>query len=165
MKIKLLGQAILASVIFFLVACDDSGLCLSGQNAIQAGLYSATSGEAKDTTLNGVYLWGYDDVTEMDLALLMDSARVGKMYMPTNIQRDSTMFILREKTVASDLKDTILFIYQRELNYVSGDCGFTYNLHLDTVIHTINIIDSVVISYPSVLYNENLENVKIFIEP
>lgn len=165
MKIKILGHAIFATIIFFLAACDDSSLCLSGQNAIQAGLYSATSGEAKDTTLNGVYLWGYDEVNEMDLALLIDSAKVGKMYMPANIERDSTMFILREKTVASDLKDTLLFIYQRELNYVSGDCGFTYDLHLDTVIHTINFIDSVVISYPSVLYNENLENVKIFIEP
>ncbi len=165
MKKKTLGQAIMAVALVLLVACDESSLCLSGQNAIQSGLYSGVSGEAKDTTLTGVYLWGYDDREASDLPSLIDSARVQKMYMTTNIDRDSTVFILREHTIASDLRDTILFIYSRELNYVSGDCGFTYDLHIDTVIHTINFIDSVVVSYPSVLYNENLENVKIFIEP
>ncbi len=155
----------MAVALLLLVACDESSLCLSGQNAIQSGFYSGVSGEAKDTTLTGVYLWGYDDQMDSDMPLLIDSARVQKMYMPTNIERDSTVFILREHAVANDLKDTILFVYTRELNYVSGDCGFTYNLHIDTVIHTINIIDSIVVSYPSVLYNENLENVKIFIEP
>ncbi len=165
MNIKLLGQVIAVAVAIFLVACDESSLCLSGQNSIQAGLYAASSGEAKDTTLSGIYLLGYDDINDTNLDILLDSARVSKMYMPTNIERDSTVFILREKAIASDLKDTLLFIYKRDLNYVSGDCGFSYNLELDTVIHTINFIDSVVISYSSVLYNENIENVKIFIEP
>ncbi|MBS2209791.1 hypothetical protein KEM09_00140 [Carboxylicivirga mesophila] len=165
MKIKPFGHVFLAATILLLVACDESSLCLSGQNAIQAGLYSGASGEAKDTTLNGVYLWGYDEINDANLPLLIDSARVQKMYMPTNIERDTTSFVFREQTIASDIVDTIMFVYTRELNYVSGDCGFTYNLHIDTVIHTINIIDSVVVSYPSVLYNENLENVKIFIEP
>ncbi len=165
MKIKPIGLGILAVAVIFLIACDESSLCLSGQNAIQSGLYSGASGVEKDTTLNGFYLWGYDDLSDVDLPLLIDSASVKNMYMPTNLDRDSTVFILREKTVASDLTDTILFVYSRELNYVSGDCGFSYNLNLDTVIYSINFIDSVVISYPSVLYNENLENVKIFIEP
>ena len=165
MKIKQIGHVIVAVSILILASCEDSSLCLSGQNAIQSGLYSGVSGEAKDTTLSGIYMWGVELATLTDMPLLIDSANVSSMYMPTDIERDSTMMILREETIASDLQDTLLFIYTRELNYVNGECGFTYNLELDTVIHTINIIDSVVISYPSVKYNETIENVKIFIEP
>lgn len=165
MKIKLSWLAIVVWSVIIFTSCDSSSLCLSGQHAIQSGLYSGISGEAKDTTLSGFYLWGIDPVTGENKDLLLDSARVSEMYMPTDIDRDSTRLIIREQTVASDLQDTLLFIYKRELNYVSGDCGFSYNLELDTVIHTINFIDSVVISYSSVLYNENLQNVQIFIEP
>ncbi len=155
----------MAISIFALASCDSSSLCLSGQSAIQSGLYSATSGEAKDTTLSGIYLWGIDPITELDKGLLIDSADVSKMFLPTDINRDTSTFILREETVASDLYDTLMFVYERELNYVSGDCGFSYNLRLDTVIYTINLIDSVTIDLPTVIYNENLENVKIYIEP
>ncbi len=161
---KILGQSFLAILMIVLVACESSSLCLSGQNAIQATLYSASSGVAKDTTLNGVYLWGLEMATNENMPLIADSASVSDMYLPTDIERDTTVMIIRELTVASDLQDTMMFIYERELNYVSGDCGFTYNLMLDTVITTLNMIDSVVIEYPSVKYNENLENVKIFIE-
>ncbi|WP_439183121.1 DUF6452 family protein [Carboxylicivirga taeanensis] len=164
MKKQPFGQIIMAAIILLFAACDESSLCLSGQSAIQAGLYAAANGEAKDTTLNGVYLWGYDEMGN-NKDPLIDSVTVSKMYMPVNLERDTTTFILRERTAASDLNDTLMLIYNRELNYVSGDCGFTYNLTLDTVIYSINLIDSVVINYPSVLYNENLENVKIFIEP
>ncbi len=155
----------LSLLLILFCSCDESSLCLSGQSAIQVGLYSAASGQERDTTLSGVYLWGYDDRTQEDKALAIDSVRLSAMFMPTDINRDSTTLIFREKTVASDVSDTLLFIYQREREYISGDCGFTYNLTLDTVIHSFNLIDSVVISYPSVVYNENLENVKIYIEP
>jgi hypothetical protein len=166
MKIKLIGLILFTIIGLAVVSCDESDLCLSGQNAIQTGLYSAASGVESDTSLNGIYLWGLEPGTDIAKELLYDSAtNVSNMYMPTDLHIDTTTFVFREKTAPSDLQDTITFVYERQLNYVSGDCGFSYNLELDTVIHTINIIDSVVISYSSVLYNETLENVKIYIEP
>lgn len=160
MNLKTFGFITLMGIV--LLACDNSALCLSGQSAIQAGLYSASTGEEKDTTLNGFYLWGLDNPND---SILIDSVSTNKMYMPTNINIDSTFFVVREKNTITDLNDTIKFYYSRELKYISGDCGFTYELNIDTAIHTNNFIDSIVISYPSVIYNENLENVKIFIEP
>ncbi|MCG8582201.1 MAG: DUF6452 family protein [Bacteroidales bacterium] len=166
MNTKLIGILLLALWGLVMTSCDESDLCLSGQNAIQTGLYSAASGVETDTTLTGIYLWGLEPGTGIEKELLYDSTRVSEpLYMPTDLHRDTSTFVLREKTIASDIQDTLVFIYERQLNYVSGDCGFSYNLELDTVISTLNFIDSVVISYPSVLYNENLENVKIYIEP
>ncbi|WP_430816702.1 DUF6452 family protein [Carboxylicivirga sp. RSCT41] len=165
MNTKLIGVLLVAFLGLYLVSCDESDLCLSGQNAIQSGLYSGASGVENDTTLTGIYLWGLEPGSAIAKELLIDSADVTSMYMPTDLHRDTTTFVLREKTVASDLQDTLVFIYERQLNYVSGDCGFSYDLELDTVISTFNVIDSVVISYSSVLYNETLENVKIYIEP
>jgi len=166
MKFKIIGQLLVVIVIVISNACDNSSLCLSGQNAIQSGLYSASSDEDKDTTLSGFYMWGIEHPTD---SILLDSVKVSKLYMPTDLNRDSTEFVIREeKLVLGEVKgvnDTIQFIFKKNLEYVSGDCGFTYNLEIDTVIHTYNLIDSVVISYSSVVYSENIENVKIYIEP
>jgi len=166
MKLKLIGQLLVVIVIVITSACDSSSLCLSGQNAIESGLYSASSGTDRDTSLNGFHMWGLNHPTD---SLLLDSVRASKLYMPTDLNRDSTEFVIREeKLVLGEVKginDTLLFIYQRNLEYVSGDCGFTYNIELDTVIYTNNLIDSVVVIYPSVSYSENIENVKIYIEP
>lgn len=164
MNFKIIWPFIIIITIIITSSCDRGSLCLSGQNAIQAGLYSPSSENDKDTTLTGIYLWGINNDS-----VLIDSARVNKLFMPTDLNSDSSAFIIREeKLIGENIiyeNDTLLFIYTRDLNYISGDCGFSYNLVLDTVIHTNNLIDSVIISNPSVSYNENLENVKIYIEP
>lgn len=166
MKFKLIGQLLVVLVIVMAAACDNGSLCLSGQNAVQAGLYSASSGVEKDTTLAGFYMWGLNHPTD---SVLIDSVRTSKLYMPTDLKRDSTEFVIREeKSVLGKVKginDTLLFIYKKKLEYISSDCGFMYRLDLDTVIHTYNLIDSVVIGYAPIIYNENIENVKIYIEP
>lgn len=144
-------------------ACDEDSFCLSNQHAIQASLYSMSSGTASDTTLTSISIWGIDNDS-----LLYDSTRVSKMFLPANLNADSTSFIIKQEKLINDevisQSDTLKFIYTRNLHYVSGECGMTYNLILDTIIHTINIIDSVRISYANVNYSENIENVKIYIE-
>jgi hypothetical protein len=165
MKMKNISVALVFVLILITISCENNTLCLSGQNAIQSGFYSGFGGVESDTTLSGVYLWGIDPIEGDTMSVMVENETISKMFMSTDVNRDSTWFLLREKRIASDIQDTILFIYERQLNYVSGDCGFTYNLELDTVIYTQALIDSIVIEYSSVLYNENLENVKIFIEP
>jgi len=166
MKLRLIGQLLVVIVIVVASSCDNSSLCQSGQNAIESGLYSASGEEGRDTTLNSFYLWGLNHPSD---SMLLDSVRASKLYMPTDLNRDSTEFVIREETLVQGtvkgINDTLLFIYKKNLEYISGDCGFTYNLELDTVIHTNNLIDSVQIVYSSVVYSENIENVKIFIEP
>lgn len=145
-------------------ACTDDSFCLSNQHAIQMSFYTMSSGTEKDTTLTGLSIWGVNRVD----SLIYDSLRVHEMYLPANLNYDSTQFVIKqEKLINEEViseSDTIQFRYTRHLNYVSGDCGMTYNLVLDTIFHSTNIIDSVLISYPNVNYGENLENVKIYIE-
>ncbi len=162
MNAKNYWQLIIIAILIISSSCTENDLCLSGQSNIQAGLYSGSSGVAKDTSLNGFYLWGLNAPND---SILIDSVKTKSMHMPVDINIDSSKFVIREKAIASDLNDTLIFYYQRQLSYVSGECGFTYNLNLDSVKYTNNFVDSVVIDYASVLYNENLENVKIYIEP
>jgi len=166
MNLKIIGQLFIVVVLILSAACNNSSMCLSDQSAIQAGLYSGSSGKDKDTTLTHFFMWGLNNPGD---SVLLTNVNASKLYMPSNINRDSTEFIIRqERLVSGEVKgvnDTLLFIYSRQLEYVSGDCGFTYNLELDTILHTFHLIDSVRISYSSVIYNENIENVKIYIEP
>ena len=163
MNFKIFGQLLIITVIV-LGGCDQSNLCISGQSSIQAGLYSPSEPEGRDTTLTGITLWGLNNDS-----ILADSTRVNKLFLPADLNSDSCTFVMREDKLVGETvisySDTLLFVYSRDLNYISGDCGFSYDIELDTVIHTNNIIDSVIIDNASVLYNENFENVKIFIEP
>nr|WP_319400643.1 DUF6452 family protein [uncultured Carboxylicivirga sp.] len=159
-KIKWLALILFAG--FY--ACDDSSFCLSNQHAVQASFYTLSSGSEADTTLTGVYIWGAGQEDK----LIYDSTRVNEMYLPTNLNADSTIFIIKQSvlvnnTVRSD-SDFVQFNYKRYLNHVSGECGMTYNLVLDTVYYTTNLIDSVSIDYANVNYGEDAENVKIFIQ-
>lgn len=164
MRINQYIKWIAITLLIAVYACNDSSFCLSNQHAVQASFYAASSDGDKDTTLTGISVWGLENDS-----LLHDSTSVADMYLPSNLNFDSTQFIiLEEKLIGETILqqyDTLIFKYQRELEYVSGDCGMAFNLVLDTVIYTTNNIDSVRISYANVNYGENLENVKIYIEP
>ncbi|MCU4174143.1 DUF6452 family protein [Carboxylicivirga sp. N1Y90] len=155
------------SIIFAFAAiysCSNSSICLSNQHAVQTSFMAAHVDSENDTTLNGITVHGLNNDS-----LLHDSASVQEMYLPMDLNRDTTEFIIQEELKVGEAiittKDTLVFVYDKDLQYVSGDCGMTFNLILDTVIYTTNIVDSVRISYPNVNYGENLENVKIYIEP
>lgn len=147
-----------------LYSCSNSSFCLSNQHAVQASFLAAQVDSENDTTLSGITVHGLNNDS-----LLHDSAKIKQLYLPMDLNRDSTEFIIIEEVKVGDIidvnKDTLLFVYNKNLQYVSGDCGMTFNLVLDTIIYTTNIVDSVRISYPNVNYGENLENVKIYIEP
>jgi hypothetical protein len=56
---------------------------------------------------------------------------------------------------ARGIMDTLTFYYQRQLNFLSNACGYTYFYNLDTVITTKHNIDSVIIENTSVTLNAN----------
>ncbi len=145
---------IILSVIFG--RCDSGGddICLSNQNAAQAGLYSAHSLSDKDTVLTDLYIQGVGNDS-----ILYDSVAVNSLFLPLSMHTDTTAYRIKVKT----LLDTIWFVYRRDLSYVSSSCGLTMNIEIDTILFTGRFIDSVAINYPYILYNENIENVKIYI--
>jgi len=140
--------------VFFFSSCDEMGdICLSNQNAAQAGLYSAYTD--RDTVLTELYVHGIGNDS-----LLYDSVAISKLFLPLSMHADTSAFRIKVRR----LIDTIWFAYKRDLSYVSGDCGFTVSIELDTIWFTNRFIDSVAIDYPFVEYNESIENVKIFID-
>ena len=136
--------------------CESSDICLSNQNAAQVGLYSAYSHSDKDTVLTNLYVLGIG----REDSLLYDSGSLSKMFLPLSMHADTTAYLVKVKT----LIDTVWFTYNRDLTYVSGDCGMAVEIELDTIWFTGRFIDSVSIIQPFIRYNENVENIKLYID-
>ncbi len=144
-----------------LFSCDAGAdeLCISNQQSVQIGLYSANTIDAPDTTLQNVTIFGINNMVPSD-SLITDSAIVSKAFLPLNMFSDTTRYVMK----IGNASDTISFIHRKNLSFISEECGFIFQFDVDTVLHTeYSFIDSVSINYPSVIYNENLENVKIYI--
>lgn len=136
-------------------SCTDDSIYHSNQNAVQIGLYSSFGKTDKDTTLRrfSAYGIGHKD------SLIYDTATVSKVFLPLKFDNDTTTFVLQAITVI----DTITIIASKEEKYISREHGFTFNMLVKKIIYTNNFIDSAAINYPSIIYNENLQNVKIYI--
>lgn len=155
MKQAIRALAMLSIIFVFACGSENTDFCLSNQQSVQAGFYSSYATNDKDSTVRNVivYSTGVDSIT-------YDTATVSKLYLPLNLHKDTSQFIIEINT----LKDTITFVHNKELNFVSGECGFIFSLYLDTVYHTnSSFIDSIVIINDEIIYNENFENVKMYL--
>jgi hypothetical protein len=149
----------LLSVLFFsivLIRCSPDDICLSNQNAVQVGFYSAYSETDKDTTLSDLSVFG---VGRSD-SLLYRNVAVNKLFLPLSMHVDTTAFLLKVST----LQDTLWLAYKRRLSYVSGNCGMAVEITVDTMWFNGRFIDSVAIVQPLIKYNENVENIKLYID-
>jgi hypothetical protein len=152
---KLITSLIItASLILSIAGCESEEACLSNQNAVQAGLFSAWWDQDIDTILTEVSMTGLN----MQDSIYRNQT-VSELFLPLNYYSDTTSFVISTKT----LKDTIHFIYEKELDFISGECGYIFSFDLDTVIHSNAFIDSVSVIYPAVQYGETLENIKLYI--
>lgn len=143
--------------LFFTYACGDetNDFCLSNQQSVQSGFYSSHHTTDVDSTVSGVTIWS----TNID-SLTYDSARVNEIFLPLSMMKDTSQFIIE----INKLKDTLSFVHSKELSFVSGECGFIFRFEIDTILYSNNFfIDSVAIDYPSIVYGENIENVKIYL--
>lgn len=151
--LKLIVPAI-GVLAFFTWACQGEEACLSNQNAVQVGLYSAWSEEDKDSTLSNVSLVGLERTDS-----IYQGESVSELFMPLDYESDTTTFVLSAQT----LRDTLSFVYSSELDFISGDCGYIFSFELDTILHTQAFVDSASVSYPFVKYGESQENIKLYI--
>jgi len=143
-------------LLLFFSKCDEMGdICLSNQNAAQAGLYSSYHTSDTDTVLTDLDIKGIGNDS-----LLYEDASLSKLFLPLSMHSDTTAFQIKIKT----LLDTLWFSYKRTLVHVSGDCGMFVESDIDTVWFTGRFIDSIAISDPFIRYNENIENIKIYIK-
>ncbi|SMO57759.1 hypothetical protein SAMN06265379_10340 [Saccharicrinis carchari] len=147
------------ALLSIIVACacgnETSDFCLSNQQSVQAGFYSAYAIDDKDTSVANVLV--YSPTVD---SIPYDSVTVNNLYLPLSLHKDTSQFIIE----LNSLKDTVTFVHQKELNFVSGECGFVFSLYLDTILYSdVSFIDTVVIVNDEIIYNENFENVKIYL--
>ncbi len=154
---KKILQVFTVCLSLFMLACDDqsSEFCLSNQQSVQVGLYSSYQTTDKDSTVSDlvVYSLGVDSI-------LYDSVSINKLYLPLNMLENESQFIFK----LDGKEDTVTFIHDKELDFVSGECGFIFKFYLDTVKYSdYSFIHTAIINDDEVIYNENFENVKIYL--
>lgn len=135
-------------------SCSDDEACLSNQHAVQTQLLSAWWDSEVDTTLTEVTVKGLGQEDS-----IYNNESASELFLPLNFDTDTTVFIITVKT----LKDTLRLIAQRDLDFISRDCGYIFTFNLDTVIHTKTFIDSVSIIYPKIKYGETTDNIQLYI--
>lgn len=93
------------------------------------------------------WYWGVNSLSKFDLVLspLRDTAR-------WSLQADSAFSPI----------DTITFVYQRQLKFISNACGYSYDYWLKEVFATNRNLDSVRIFNNAVTTKAGTENVKIY---
>lgn len=74
-------------------------------------------------------------------------------------------FINTDSTFTPKSFDTLTFVYQSKLQFLSNACGYTYYYNLLGVSTTHNNIDSIILENTNVTSNVNVEHLKIYIHP
>lgn len=153
-------------VVAILESCNpEDDRLLSYQHTVQVGFYSAYT--KKDTVLVNVRVWGENrpnnEYVQSD-TLLYDynedkTESINKLFLNLNMNADSTVFFLKSRT----LVDRLSFYYTKSLEPVSGAGGITMEMRIDTMYHTQQNIISAEIVHKPIKYNEDRENVKLYI--
>lgn len=146
------------SLMWVVWACNTQDICLSNQHAAQiklVSLYTSTATADKDTTMK-VSACG---IGRTDSVYRSES--LSKLFLPLKFDGDpdTSSFILKLNTTF----DTIYMVHRKELDFVSGDCGYVFKFEIDTVWFTRNTLDSISITYPIVKYGEDATNIKLFV--
>lgn len=147
-----LATALLTALL--LAGCNaEDDLQMSYQHTIQVGLYSLHT--RRDTALTQFQAWG---VGRED-TLLIDQGVVSSFFLNVNMGSDHTDFVLRTQT----LQDDVHFDYATHPKPVSGIAGVAMEVELTGVTHTKTFIDSAEVREPWIRYNENVENVALYV--
>jgi hypothetical protein len=136
-----------------LLNCCTTGSCLDEtESRVKATFYSMETGNplAPDSlTLYGINM---DTLKIYDKTLKLKSAE-----FPLYAAEKSCKLIIR----INGINDTLEFSYSSHPHLLSKECGYTFFYDLDTVYHSINVIDSISLNKKTITtFNE--ENMRIF---
>lgn len=93
------------------------------------------------------WYWGANSLSKFDLVL--------------SPLRDTAVWTLQADSSFSPI-DTITFVYERQLKFISNACGYSYDYLLKEVLSTRRNLDSVRIFNNAVTTKAGTENVKIY---
>jgi len=135
--------------VFLLGSCTDDQCYSDTEALLVAGLNVKDEAltDAKFLDNLSVYSPEWNDSIHYSAS---DDPNVSFMLSP---MADTSVIIFTSESVA--LKDTVMFYYQREYIFVSPECGFSTNFNIDSVKHSYNYIDSIKITKPETLVEQN----------
>ncbi len=144
-------------------ACNQKNLCVEPQLVgVRGGFYQRdTANTLKDTLLKNANI-----IFGNNLTYFQNIKKFNKFKFPLSQQVDSALVIFQSDSlqVAPNTIDSLLFMYQRDLNFISSSCGYETIFNLYQVKYTTNVIDTVMIQQQEVTSNANFEHVKIVIQ-
>ena len=81
-----------------------------------------------------------------------ESGDLGNITYSLSPDNDSTVIIITSIPISK--KDTITFYHQKELFFLSPECGFVFNFTIDSFENTANLIDSLTLVNNELTTNE-----------
>lgn len=148
-----------ATVLYSSCTTDRNPCLEPNVSKVQVSCYQFKSGQYSDTALPNAIFASLD----------MDSARywywgakaLSKFDLPLSPKADTARWILQADSAFSPI-DTLTFVYETKLKFISNACGYSHDYLIKQVISTNRNIDSVRVSNHSVTTKAGIENVKIY---
>ncbi|MDE6395763.1 MAG: hypothetical protein K2K84_00660 [Muribaculaceae bacterium] len=125
-------------------SCSTSGCTELRSATPRADFYSALTGDAialDSISVSGVGVHG-------DSILVTAGKTVSQVYLPMPPKTDTVSwhFGYHWKVLADyDITDTVTIMYTRQPWFAGEECGAMYRYHINNVIYTENLIDSVTV--------------------
>jgi predicted nucleic-acid-binding Zn-ribbon protein len=144
----------------FIMACSGLYLnsCTAGscfdetESRVKGTFYSMATGKTLSPDSVTLYGVNMDTLEIYDRTTMLKSAE-----FPLYAEEQGCKFVIR----INGINDTLEFSYSSYPHLLSKECGYTFFFTLDTVIHSVNIIDSISIEKKTITtFNE--ENLRIF---
>lgn len=145
-----------------LVAACSTEECLQNSNALPlAGFYDSSQPDRK-VSIDSLEVYGID--APGDSVLFAGKTAINELYLPFRLNSDTTGYVFRylhKDFAATNLTDTITFIYTRRPRFVSSACGVSYVFDIDSIYCSKNLLDSVTCPSGEVT-NMAIENLNIY---
>lgn len=136
------------------VSCDVLPCTEFDGVQLHAGFYTMDDAIVQDTTIDSMIIY---PLNAEEAYYNGTSRKSSSISLPLGVDSDTTTYVFYLDSISYD---TITFIYARQLNLISHECGFEHFFNLEEVRYTCNRIDSVWIRKDLVEYGE-VENIKI----
>jgi predicted nucleic-acid-binding Zn-ribbon protein len=145
-------QSILACTCLYLSSCTAGSCFDETESRVKGTFYSTETGKA--LAPDSVTLFG---VTMDTLEIYDKKTNLQSAELPLYAAEQVCKFVIR----INGINDTLEFRYSNYPHLLSKECGYTFFFTLDTVINSVNIIDSISIQKNTITtFNE--ENLRIF---
>ncbi len=149
---------LLAVVSLVMIRCAQDIICEDVASVfLGAGFYTIDqNGQQGQAVIDSLTIYGAGKWPEK---IVDNATAVSRIELPMNPVQDTTTIIV---AFPGEMKDSLIVIYNRNLNMVNVECGFSMFFDMVSISHTSFIIDSIVVVNNQIT-NQRNEHIKIFV--